>query len=44
VETQHLESSRDVIPCQLLDGGHHFDDIGMNGRYNRQQQKIQLYE
>ncbi len=36
VETQHAESSRDVTPRQLLDGGHHFDDIGMNGRYNRQ--------
>jgi hypothetical protein len=37
VETQHAESSRDVSPRQLLDDrGHYFDDIGMNGRYNRQ--------
>ena len=27
----------DVVPEQLMDGGHHFDDIGgMGGRYNRQ--------
>ena len=38
VKTQHAKSSRDVTPCQLLDGGHHFDDVGMNGCYNRQQQ------
>jgi hypothetical protein len=25
-----------VTPRQLLDGGHHFDDIGMNGRFNQQ--------
>lgn len=25
-----------VTPHQLLDGGNHFDDIGLNGRYNRQ--------
>jgi hypothetical protein len=27
----------DVIPEQLINGGHHFDDLGgINGRYNRQ--------
>ena len=36
VETEHSESSRDVTPRHLLDGGHHFDNIGLNGRYNRQ--------
>ena len=25
-----------LTPRQLLDGGNHFDDIGFNGRYNRQ--------
>jgi hypothetical protein len=25
-----------ITPRQLLDGGNHFDDIGNNGRYNRQ--------
>ncbi len=38
VKTQLEKSSRDVIPRQLLDCGHHFDDVGMNGCYNRQQQ------
>ena len=33
VETQQHSG---VTPRQLLDGGNHFDDIGMNGRYNRQ--------
>ena len=34
-EAQHdLNSGR--TPRQLLDGGNHFDDIGSNGRYNRQ--------
>ena len=34
---QHSESSTSgVTPRQLLDGGNHFDDIGINGRYNRQ--------
>jgi hypothetical protein len=37
VETQHSESGRDVTPRQLLDGGHHFDDIGLPECYNRQQ-------
>jgi hypothetical protein len=36
METQHSESGRDVTACQLLDGGHHFDDIGLPERYNRQ--------
>jgi hypothetical protein len=38
VETPNSESNRDVAPQQLLDGGYHFDDIGQNGRYNRQRQ------
>ena len=29
-------SSAGIIPRQLLDGGNHFDDLGVNGRYNRQ--------
>jgi hypothetical protein len=36
---QHADDSRTtgtVAPLQLLDGGNHFDDIGLNGRYNRQ--------
>ena len=34
---QHSEmDTSGVTPGQLLDGGHHFDDIGMNGRYNQQ--------
>jgi hypothetical protein len=36
---QHTDASRTtdtVSPRQLLDGGSHFDDIGVNGRYNRQ--------
>ena len=39
VETQqHSEfGTNAVTPRQLLDGGHHFDDIGLCGRYNRQQ-------
>ena len=39
VETEGTEeSSRDgaVTPRQLLDGWNHFDNIGLNGRYNRQ--------
>ena len=39
VATRDLQSTgyNDVIPEQLMDGGHHFDDIGgMRGRYNRQ--------
>ncbi|KAI2511740.1 hypothetical protein MHU86_2634 [Fragilaria crotonensis] len=28
------QSSRDVIPDQLLDGGNHFDDLEIRGRYN----------
>ena len=38
VATQDLQSTgnNDVIPEQLMDGGHHFDDIGgIRGRYNR---------
>ncbi len=39
VETQqHSElGTNAATPRQLLDGGHHFDDIGLCGRYNRQQ-------
>ena len=33
--TQHPES-RGITPQQLIDGGNHFDDVGSNGRYNRQ--------
>ena len=34
---QHSEmDTSGVTPGQLLDGGHHFDDIGMNGCYNQQ--------
>ena len=43
VETRHTQytdedssSTGTVTPRQLLDGGNHFDDIGVNGRYNRQ--------
>lgn len=38
VPTLNSESGRDVAPQQLLDGGNHFDDVGQNGRYNRQRQ------
>jgi hypothetical protein len=34
-QTQHPESSG-ITPTQLLNGGNHFDDVGTNGRYNRQ--------
>jgi hypothetical protein len=34
-QTQHPESGG-ITPPQLLDGGNHFDDVGNNGRYNRQ--------
>ena len=34
-QTQHPESGG-VTPTQLLDSGNHFDDVGINGRYNRQ--------
>ena len=36
--TPNSELNLDVAPQQLLDGGNHFDDIGQNGRYNRQRQ------
>ena len=40
VPTPNLESSRDVAPRQLMDGGNHFDDmIGQSCRYNRQQRQ-----
>ena len=36
VETQQYSElgTSSVTSPQLLDGGHHFDDIGMNSRYN----------
>lgn len=37
VPTQLSGGSRhDVVPEQLIGGGDHFDDIGVNARYNRQ--------
>ena len=34
IAAQDSQSTRDVVLEQLLDGGHHFDDIGgVNGRY-----------
>jgi hypothetical protein len=36
VPTDHSDSNGGITPRQLLDGGNHFDDIGINGRYNRQ--------
>ncbi len=39
ITAQDLQSTdnNDAIPVQLLNGRHHFDDIGViNGRYNRQ--------
>lgn len=36
VQTRHSSESSSVTPQQLLDGGNHFDDMGSNGRYNRQ--------
>ncbi len=35
-KTQHPESGG-ITPTQLLDGGNHFDDVGINGCYNQQQ-------
>ena len=32
IETEHSDSSGGITPRQLLDGGHHFDDTGINGR------------
>jgi hypothetical protein len=34
-KTQHRESGV-VTPTQLFNCGNHFDDVGVNGRYNRQ--------
>ena len=34
--TEDDASGGGMTPRQLLDGGNHFDDIGVNGRYNRQ--------
>ena len=37
VTAQDSQSTCEVVPEQLLDGGHHFDNIGgVNGRCNRQ--------
>jgi hypothetical protein len=33
-----------ITPRQLLDGGNHFDDIGSNGRYNRQRRYTYMSE
>jgi hypothetical protein len=30
-EMEHFDSSGGITPRQLVDGGHHFDDIGING-------------
>ena len=35
--TEHYDSNRGVTPHQLLHGGHHSDDLGINGRRIRQQ-------
>ena len=38
IAAQDLQSTCEVVPEQLLGGGHHFDDIGgVNGLYKRQQ-------
>ena len=34
-QTEHPDSDG-IAPRQLLNGGFHFDDVGNNGRYNRQ--------
>ena len=34
--TDHYDSNGGMTPHQLLDGGNHFDDIGISARYNRQ--------
>jgi len=34
--TDHYDSNGGMTPHQLLDGGNHFDDIGISSRYNRQ--------
>ena len=36
VATDPSDSNGGIAPRQLLDGGNHFDDIGLSGRYNRQ--------
>jgi DDE superfamily endonuclease len=33
---QLTETSQSIIPLQLMNGGHHFDDIGTTGRMSRQ--------
>lgn len=33
---EHRDLDVGMTPRQLLDGGNHFDDVGINGRYNRQ--------
>ncbi len=39
VQTADSESNHDVVPQQVMNDGHHFDDIGgESGRYNWQQQ------
>jgi DDE superfamily endonuclease len=36
------DTSNSIIPTQLMNGGHHFDDIGTTGRMNRQRRFEQL--
>ncbi len=36
------QSTRDVVPDQLLDGGDHFDDLGYRGRYNRLTETVRV--
>jgi hypothetical protein len=35
-EMEHFDSSGGITLCQWFGSGHHFDDIGINGCYNRQ--------
>jgi hypothetical protein len=35
--TEHYDSNRGITPHQLLHGGHHSDDLGINGRAVMQQ-------
>jgi hypothetical protein len=34
VATDHSDSNGWIAPRHLLEGGNHFDDIGLSGRYN----------
>jgi hypothetical protein len=44
VVTDHSDSNGGIAPCHLLDGGNHFDDIGLSGRYNRQRRYNNISE